>query len=212
MVHEPQICSSVMYHLKVYEKLQDQQKPARLHLKVSRIPPPENFYKINVDASFHANDGQGGWGFVIRNHERIVQQARAGSLRRISSPLHAETLSALQSVERAIQLGMNRVSLEMDAAILGDALRSTDWDRSPYGCLFRQIRDLMFYEFSTCVISVCNRTCNQLAHCLASYGPCMEGVEACMYTDHAPDCVSHLVSGEKPRPMFNGTFLFRDNK
>jgi hypothetical protein len=98
-------------------------------------------------------------------------------LRKISSPLHAETLAALRSVERAIQLGMNSVILEMDAAILGDALRTTKWDRSPYGCLFRQIRDLMLYEFNTCVISVCKRTCNQLAHCLAAYGACMEGAE-----------------------------------
>jgi hypothetical protein len=36
-------------------------------LKVSWIPPPEEFYKINIDASFHVNDGHGGWGFVIRN-------------------------------------------------------------------------------------------------------------------------------------------------
>jgi hypothetical protein len=199
IAYEADICSSVMYHLKVCKKLQDQQKPARQLLKVSWTPPPEEFYKINVDASFHVNDGHGGWGFVIRNHEGIVLQAGAGSLRRISSPLHAGTLAALRSVERAIQLGMNRVVLDMDAAILGDALRTTTWDRSPYGFLFRQIRDLKLYEFNACVISVCNRTCNQLAHRLAAYGACVEGAEACLYTDHAPDFVSHLVSGDMPR-------------
>jgi hypothetical protein len=94
---------------------------------------------------------------------------------------------------------MNSVILEMDAAILGDALRTTNWDRSPYGCLFRQIIDLMLYEFNTCVISVCNRTCNQLVHCLAANGACMEGAETCMYTDDVPDFVSHLVSGDMPR-------------
>ena len=76
---------------------------------------------------------------------------------------------------------MNRVILEMDAAIIGDALRTTTWDRSPYGCLFRQIRDLMQYEFNVCVIYVCNRSYNQLAHCLAAYGVCMEGAEDCMF-------------------------------
>jgi hypothetical protein len=91
LAYEADICSSVMYHLKVSEKLQDQQKPARQHLKVSWIPPPEEFYKINVDASFHVNDGHGSWGFVIRNHEGIVLQAGAGSLRKIFSPLHDET-------------------------------------------------------------------------------------------------------------------------
>jgi hypothetical protein len=57
----------------------------------------------------------------------------------------------------------------------------------------------MQYEFNACVISVCNRICNQLAHCLAAYGACMEGAEACMYIDHALDFVSHLVSGDMPK-------------
>jgi hypothetical protein len=95
MAYKENICSSIMYHLKVCEKLQHQQKPARQRLKGSWIPPPKEFYKINVDASFHVNDGHGGWGFVIRNHEGIMLQAGAGSLKRISSPLHAETLAAL---------------------------------------------------------------------------------------------------------------------
>jgi hypothetical protein len=46
MAYEANIYSSVMYHLKVCEKLQDQQKPASEHLKVSWIPPPEEFYKL----------------------------------------------------------------------------------------------------------------------------------------------------------------------
>jgi hypothetical protein len=69
---------------------------------------------------------------------------------------------------------MNRVILEMDAAILGDALRTT-WDRSPYDCLFRQIRDLMLYEFTACVISVCNRTLLQSIGTLSSCLWCMYG-------------------------------------
>ncbi|KXG37144.1 hypothetical protein SORBI_3001G014400 [Sorghum bicolor] len=112
MAYEAEICSSIMYHLRV----------SRQHFKGSWIPPSEEFYKINVDASFHVNDGHGGWGFVIRNHEGTAVQTGAGSLRRIFT---RRTLATLWSVERAIQLGMNRVILEMDATILGDALRTT---------------------------------------------------------------------------------------
>ena len=70
--------------------------------------------------------------------------------------------------------------------------------------------EIMLYEFNTCVISVCNRTCNQLAHYLAAYGACMEGVEACMYTDHAPDFV-YLIwfLATCLEPMFNGSFLLK---
>jgi hypothetical protein len=49
-------------------------------------------------------------------------QTGAESLRRIFT---RRTLATIWSVERAIQLGMNRVILEMDATILGDAFRTT---------------------------------------------------------------------------------------
>jgi hypothetical protein len=42
------------------------------------------------------------------------------------------------------------------------------------GNLFRQIRDLLQYEFNNYVASVCSRSCNQVAHCLAACGACME--------------------------------------
>ena len=61
-----------------------------------------------------------------------------GKLQRLSSPLHAEAVGAMRSVKHAVQLGMTHIVLETDATILGEALRSSAWDRSPYGALFRQ--------------------------------------------------------------------------
>ena len=68
-----------------------------------------------------------------------------GKLQRLSSPLHAEAVGALRSVEHAAQLGMTHIIVETDASVLGEALRSFAWDRSPYGALFRQMRDLLYY-------------------------------------------------------------------
>ena len=70
-----------------------------------------------------------------------------GKLQRLSSPLHVVTVGALRSVEHAVQLGMTHIVLEIDAAVLGEALRSSAWDRSPYGALFRQTRDLLFRNY-----------------------------------------------------------------
>jgi ribonuclease HI len=110
-------------------------------------PPPPDHYKINCDASYYQSTGKGGWGFVVRNEEGYVLQVGAVSLQYLSGPLHAEALAAMRSLKFAAQLGMSRVVLETDSLILGNALKSSIWDKSPNWSVFRQIRDMMLYEF-----------------------------------------------------------------
>jgi ribonuclease HI len=105
--------------------------------------PPADYYKVNVDASFHAATMRGGWGFVVRGSNGEVLEAGAGNLSRVSGALQAETLAVQRSLERVAQLGMSRIILEIDAATLGTALTSMEMDRSPNGCLFKQIREFL---------------------------------------------------------------------
>jgi hypothetical protein len=48
-------------------------------------PPPTDYYKINVDASFHASTNQGGWGFVAREWEGNFLEGGAGNIPRAAS-------------------------------------------------------------------------------------------------------------------------------
>ena len=95
-----------------------------------------------------------------------------GNISRVSCPLQAEALAALYALQRAAQLGMTNVILETDASVLGCALKSTELDRSPFDALFIQIRELMYFHFNNCRISVCSRICNKVADCMAAYGAC----------------------------------------
>ena len=108
--------------------------------------------------------------------------------------MQAETLAVTHSLQQAAELGMTRIVLETDAAIVGRALMSTELDRSPNGCLFRQIHELMMSQFVFCYVSVCARSCNKVADSLASYGCTLEK-GSCMYMNYAPDFVLALVSG-----------------
>ena len=110
-----------------------------------------------------------------------------GKLQRLSSPLHAEAVGAMRSVEHAVQLGMTHIILETDATILGEALRSSAWDRSPYGALFRQTRDLLYFDFTKSVISVCNRACNRVADSLAAYAASLVVDASKIFMDHVPE-------------------------
>jgi len=94
------------------------------------------------------------------------------NISRVTCPLQAEALAALYALQRAAQLGMTNVILETDASVLGGALKSAEMDRSPFGALFIQIRELMYFHFNNCRISVCSRICNKVADYMAAYGAC----------------------------------------
>jgi hypothetical protein len=82
---------------------------------------------------------------------------------------------------------MSRIILEIDAATLGTALTSMEMDRSPNGCLFKQIREFMFSNFVHCIVSICSRLCNRVADSLAAHGACNLESNSHMYLSQAPD-------------------------
>ena len=111
--------------------------------------------------------------------------------------MQAETLAVKYSLQRVADLKMTKIVLETDASIVGRALISTNFDRSPNRCLFRQIHELMMSQFAF-ILSICARSCNKVADSLASY-ECTLQKGSCMYMNHAPDFVLALVSGDLPR-------------
>ncbi|WVZ54295.1 hypothetical protein U9M48_005117 [Paspalum notatum var. saurae] len=116
-------------------------------------PPPADYYKINVDASYHEVSKQGGWGFVARDANGIFLEGGAGSILHVADAQQAETLGVLRSLERIVELGMTRIILETDSSTVGRAITSSEFDRSPNGCLFRQIRDFIASNFVQCTVN-----------------------------------------------------------
>ena len=73
--------------------------------------------------------------------------------------------------------------METGSSILSEVLKTSKWDRNPYGVVFRQIRGLMLSEFSTCLVSDCNR-------CLVAYG------DSNVFMDYTPNFVIQMVPGD----------------
>jgi ribonuclease HI len=65
-------------------------------------PPPDEQYKLNVDAAFSAVTRKGGWGCVVRNNASDVLDIGACNIQRASSALHVEALAALYGLEREL--------------------------------------------------------------------------------------------------------------
>jgi hypothetical protein len=100
---------------------------------------------------------------VARDSEGNFLEGGAGNIPRAASALHAESLRIMKSLERAAELGMTRIILETDAALVAKAITSTELDRSTFGCLFRQICNLVASYFVHCSVVVCPRACNCVA-------------------------------------------------
>jgi hypothetical protein len=62
-----EIQNSLSYFLMVLDKLQGKRKEPSNSIKQSWRPPPDDFYKINLDDAFHSETKSGGCGFVVRN-------------------------------------------------------------------------------------------------------------------------------------------------
>ncbi|WVZ60116.1 hypothetical protein U9M48_010177 [Paspalum notatum var. saurae] len=106
------ICSSVSFYLLELEQLATNCKDKAKSPSARWRPPPADYYKINVDASYHEVSKQGGWGFVARDANGIFLEGGAGSILHVADAQQAETLGVLRSLERIVELGMTRIILE----------------------------------------------------------------------------------------------------
>jgi ribonuclease HI len=152
--------------------------------------PPDHTYKINIDGAFHSDSRTGGWGFVIRNANGDVLASGAGKISFTSSVIHTEAIAAYKGLQHAAQLRITKIILETDATVLADALNSM--------LIVRQMRDFMQFEFSSCIVSVCNRNCNKVADSLATYGASVLDSGSSMLMSQVPEFVSVLVSDDFP--------------
>jgi hypothetical protein len=102
------------------------------------------------------------------------------------------------------QLGMTRIIVEMDTTILSSALKANGINQSTIGDMVRQILDCMRNEISSCDVSVCNRSCNKVADCLAAFGRSVLAPGSELLLSQAPE-LNKLVSGDCHNAMYNVT-------
>ena len=136
-------------------------KPPDIH-KWGR--PPEDHVKVNFDGSFNANSGDGGWGYIIRDHAGNFIAAGAGKIRNLGSALQSEATACLAAIHGADGVGANRIIFESDASILVQGLKSTELDKSEIGVLVKEAKSLCLLNFSSFQFSFSRRTCNNAAH------------------------------------------------
>jgi hypothetical protein len=151
IVNAAEIQRSTLFYLSGFKKPNTTSKHVATDVKSSWKTPPADTYKVNVDGAFHSDSRTGGWGFVIRNTNGEVLASGAGNISFAASAIHTEAIAAYKGLQHAAQLGMAKIILETNATVLADALNSMSIDRCSIGCIIRQMRDFMQFEFSSCL-------------------------------------------------------------
>jgi ribonuclease HI len=98
--------------------------------------------KINIDGAFREEEKDGAWGFVIRDCDGHGVLAGSGKLAATHDALSAEAEACLATLNVAMGVGISHVIVEIDSTNLVSALRSSAFDHSPGGVVFREVQSL----------------------------------------------------------------------
>ena len=107
--------------------------------RISRQVPPENVYKINVDAALSIEHQCSGIGIIIRDYAGLFMAGRILQIQACTDPHRAELLAAREGLPFAWENGFQKVILEGDARKVYDSIERADDDMSYNGSILRDI-------------------------------------------------------------------------
>jgi ribonuclease HI len=157
--------------------------------------PAENFVKVNCDAAFQSDTGNGGWGCVLRDSDGDFVMARRGRVEALMSLMHGELIACIHGVQAAIDAGVGHVVVETDAAEVVKAVYSEAYDFSAMTHLVQELHTLLVDNFISWFVKYCPRSCNRVGHELAILGtacapeddPILDSIPACIQCVLADD-------------------------
>ena len=91
-------------------------------------------------------------------------------LSNVGEAFHAELCACLHAVQRAADLGIQRVILETDASMVVQAVTSPEIDRSSASGLIWELKNLLSSNFAAFDVIHNHRSCNLVDHNLAALG------------------------------------------
>jgi ribonuclease HI len=167
--------------------------PNALRTREAWRPPSAGFVKANCDGAFRVHTHSGGWGFVLRDEYGAVISSGYGKLVGVLEPLHAELIACVQAVQRAAELGIQKIVLVTDAISVVQAVTSTIADRSSACGLIWELKDALASNFMSKFVAYNSRSCNSVAHALASLGASLVS-DMNSVRDSIPACIQVLVA------------------
>ena len=130
--------------------------------------PNPRFVKLNVDASFHLDEGTGATAAVIRDEKGNFLEAQCKYLIHVSDVVTSEALAMRNGLAFANSLGFPRVEAESDSSTVIEYCSGQTrwWDAA--AAIFAECMDVSSL-IGKVTFKHCGRSSNQAAHVLASH-------------------------------------------
>jgi len=111
-----------------------------------------------------------GVSFVLCDDQGRVVSSGAGREDFLLDAFQAKLLSCLEGLQEVARMGISRINLEVDAALVKEAILTDDYRLASSGGVITEIKYLIRADFMSCTVSICKRDCSSVAHALAAYG------------------------------------------
>ena len=156
--------------------------------------PPENWNKLNVDASFLSDQNKGAWGAVLRDHNGNVLLSVWGCIPHCQSAEAGEAIACREGVNAILHISHNPVILECDNVAVVNELQSRQRSKSAISMIISDVK-ARISSLPDFKISKVNRLGNFAAHSLAglglrewNHGVLMNAVPECAVGTIQKDC------------------------
>jgi ribonuclease HI len=132
------------------------------------IKPDSGWTKLNVDASFSADENSGTWGAVIRDEQDVVIICAWGVIERCAYAEIVEALACLEGVKAVLPLSAKPIQLETDCSVVLHELFTREKTKSQIACIIQEVKNISqdLHGVHFCKV---NRTVNRVAHSIASF-------------------------------------------
>ena len=129
-------------------------------------PPDQGCYKINYDGAVFTQQRKAGLGAVIRDEKGEVVASMTQLAPLPTTVAQVEALAARRAMEFALELGLNRVTLEGDSEVICKELQDQRPSLALHGHILQDVKYLAG-AFQSVKFSQIRRQGNNVAHALA---------------------------------------------
>ena len=151
--------------------------------------PAAGWAKLNVDGAWREEDGTGGAGMVLRDHNGAIIFASCRLLTSCASALEAEVAACMEGVALTLEWSSLPFSLETDSLVAANMIKETEQNRSPVAAIVGEIKWLLALGRQHVVTHAC-RSKNKVAHALAQMG--RSEPRTAVWIRHGPDAIGAL--------------------
>lgn len=131
--------------------------------------PPEGWCKVNTDGAYRSAEGNTGGGVAVRDHHGGFLAGACHFFTNVADAEGAELHACRQGLLVARRMQVPKVVLGADSSVVVSKLIQEDMDRSFYGPLIAEIKELL-QGFDEGMAQVVRRTANSAAHNLVKEG------------------------------------------